>query len=357
MFFKLFAKECGQMLKSLIYYLFLAALIFFYVSQVGSFTPYSEPLKGQEQSYGLKASSDKQEIMGATLAMLARGYEGNSYTAYPVGFYKNVVLTEEKQEEIHQILTACTGLEDGYTEAIRESDGKTPIENGAVIQMTGVNPPILAPAEDLSYDKFLRYMKKADKIIGGGTSYAVDKIKNNAMTYATYEDAKKIYDASLYTDRISRGKARIFCDYIGIILGLLPVFLAVTRTLRDKRSMAREVIYARKASSVTIIAARYFCRCIPDHSSTVIAVSYAHASVYVLRAPVGRVSGSAGLWKVHSGMDFTGGGVCSGVGILPVRIRGRAGCYFSTGGDLDRKHQRRRNKAGWLGGLEPDPPV
>ena len=89
-----------QMLKSLIYYLFLAALIFFYVSQVGSFTPYSEPLKGQEQSYGLKASSDKQEIMGATLAMLARGYEGNSYTAYPVGFYKNVVLTEEKQEEI-----------------------------------------------------------------------------------------------------------------------------------------------------------------------------------------------------------------------------------------------------------------
>ena len=51
MFFKLFAKECGQMLKSLIYYLFLAALIFFYVSQVGSFTPYSEPLKGQEESY------------------------------------------------------------------------------------------------------------------------------------------------------------------------------------------------------------------------------------------------------------------------------------------------------------------
>ena len=258
MFFKLFAKECGQMLKSLIYYLFLAALIFFYVSQVGSFTPYSEPLKGQEQSYGLKTSSDKQEIMGATLAMLAGEYEGNSYTAYPVGFYKNVVLTEEKQKGIHQILTACTGMEDGYSEAIRASDEKTPIENGASIQMTGVNPPILAPAENLSYDKFLRYMKKADKIIGGGTSYAADKIKNNAMTYATYDDAKKIYDASLYTDRISRGKARIFCDYMGIILGLLPVFLAVTRTLRDKRSMAQEVIYARKASSAAIIAARYF---------------------------------------------------------------------------------------------------
>ena len=65
MFFKLFAKECGQMLKSLIYYLFLAAVVFFYVSQVGSFTTYSEPLKGQEESYGIKASSDKQQIMGA----------------------------------------------------------------------------------------------------------------------------------------------------------------------------------------------------------------------------------------------------------------------------------------------------
>lgn len=258
MFFKLFAKECGQMLKSLIYYLFLAALIFFYVSQVGSFTPYSEPLKGQEESYGLKASSDKQEIMGATLAILAREYEGNSYTAYPVGFYKNVVLTEEKQEKIHQILTACTGMEEGYTEAIRESGEKTQIENGAVVQMTGVNPPLLASAKDLPYDKFLRYMKKADKIIGGGTSYSSDNIKNNAKTYATYEDAKKIYDASLYTDRISGGKARLFCDYMGIILGLLPVFLAVTRTLRDRRSMAQEVIYARRASSVTIIAARYF---------------------------------------------------------------------------------------------------
>ena len=53
MFLKLYAKECGQMLKSLIYYLFLAAVVFFYVSQVGSFTPYSEPLKGQEESYGI----------------------------------------------------------------------------------------------------------------------------------------------------------------------------------------------------------------------------------------------------------------------------------------------------------------
>ena len=259
MFLKLFAKECGQMLKSLIYYLFLAAVVFFYVSQVGSFTPYSEPLKGQEESYGIKASSDKQQIMGATLALLAGEYEANSYTAYPVGFYKNVVLTKEKQEKIHQILMDCTGLEEGYTDAIRESSEEAPqTEDGSYIQIAGINPPLLPPAEDLSYDRFLRHMTKADKIIGGGTSYAADNVKNNAKTYATYEDAKKIYDASLYTDRISRGKARLFCDYMGIVLGLLPVFLAVTRTLRDKRSMAQEVIYARRASSVTIIAARYF---------------------------------------------------------------------------------------------------
>lgn len=258
MFFKLFAKECGQMLKSLIYYLFLAALIFFYVSQVGSFTPYSEPLKGQEESYGVKASSDKQQIMGATLAILAGEYEENSYTAYPMGFYKNVVLNKEKQEKIHQILIDCTGMEEGYTEAIYVPDFKNQTDDSAVIQITGVNPPVLSPAESLPYDKFLRYMKKADEIIGGGTSYDVENVKNNAMTYATYEDAKKTYDASLYTDRISRGKARLFCDYMGIILGLLPVFLAVTRTLRDRRSMAQEVIYARRASSVTIIAARYF---------------------------------------------------------------------------------------------------
>ena len=199
--------------------------------------------------------------MGATLAILAGEYEENSYTAYPMGFYKNVVLNKEKQEKIHQILIDCTGMEEGYTEAIYVPDFKNQTDDSAVIQITGVNPPVLSPAESLPYDKFLRHMKKADEIIGGGTSYDVENVKNNAMTYATYEDAKKTYDASLYTDRISRG------------------------------------------------------------------------------------------------MDPSGNSLCTGIRVLPGGTIWGAGRHFGAGSGLDRKYQRRGNKADRYGGMEPDPQV
>lgn len=50
---------------------------------------------------------------------------------------------------------------------------------------------------------------------------------------------------------------RLFCDYAGIVLAVLPIFLGVTRCLRDKRSQVSQVIYARNARAGTIIGSRY----------------------------------------------------------------------------------------------------
>ena len=44
---------------------------------------------------------------------------------------------------------------------------------------------------------------------------------------------------------------------MGIILGILPVFVTATRMLRDKRAQMQELIYSRGASSGMVMGARY----------------------------------------------------------------------------------------------------
>lgn len=254
MFGTLFFKECRQILKSLTYYILVAGLIFFYGSQMGTITQFQKPVEGQEGAYGFKPSEDKQKVMEATLAILATEYEENVYVTYPVGFYKRVVLNEEKKEQIREILEECTGLSEGY---------EAQIEQGEVTESAGGMVSYETPdgrlkfRKDLTYEQFLEQMEKADKILGGGSSYDPDHVEDNAHDPLTYEEALDNYEASLYEDKVSRGYARLFCDYMGLMLAILPVFLAVARSLRDKRAQADQVIYVRQDSSAAIMMSRY----------------------------------------------------------------------------------------------------
>lgn len=255
MFGTLFFKECQQILKNLTYYILVAGIVFFYGSQMGTITQFTKPVEGKDGSYGYKPSEDKQKIMAATLATLAMEYEENSYITYPVGFYKNVVLNEEKKEKIRTILEECTGLSEGYGEAVVKEAVSEAYE-GQIVSFETPNGT-LVPRENLTYEEFLEEMGKADDILGGGSSYAADKVAENASDLVTYEEAVKNYEASLYEDKVTRGYARLFCDYMGIVLTLLPVFLAVARSHRDRRAQADQVIFARQISSAAVILSRY----------------------------------------------------------------------------------------------------
>ncbi|MDY4670390.1 MAG: ABC transporter permease [Oliverpabstia sp.] len=253
MFGTLFFKECRQIWKNLTYYILVAGLVFFYGSQMGTISPLVKPMPGQEGSYGTKPSEDPDKVVEATLALLAREYEENSYAAYPVGFYKNVVLNEEKSEKVHEILKTCTGLSEGYTEAVEQKEA----QEDSPVTVNSSGEERLSPREGLKYEEFLEEMSKVDSILGGGSSYSRETVNENAQDPLTYEEAMESYQKSLYEDKISGGYARLFCDYMGILLALLPVFLAVTRSLRDKRAQVDQVIYARKISSGAIMGSRY----------------------------------------------------------------------------------------------------
>lgn len=257
MFGQLFVKECRQTARSLIYWLIVLVMIFNFATQLGSMDILKEPQKGQED-YGNKRSDDKNVIMGATLGLLVEEYVRANYATYPIGFYKSVTLNEKEDKRIGEIVEETTGLSGKAAAKKKVEEWYSAFQDG--VQGGG---PIMAQnlvveaAEGLTYDKFENLMGEVDDILGGGSNYDRSQLKNNAVVPKTYEDAVKEYQELLEQDHLTGGYARLFSDYMVIFLGILPVFLSVTRGLRDKRAGMRDLIYTRKSSSVIIIMSRY----------------------------------------------------------------------------------------------------
>ena len=240
----------------------MLALCLFFFSQMGTITFESKPEPGQEGSYGYKLSDRKEDRMSGTLGLLAESWMQDSFTTAPVGFTKKVTLNEEEKEEIASVLTKDTGLsteeiQNRYDQWEEENTAKMP--DGSMMFLDGNFS--LEPKEGLDYEEFLKDMDEVCEILGPGSDFTEDHIRQNAMVEMTYEDALKEYENLVEKDGLTGGYARLFCDYMGIILAILPVFVAATREIRDKRASMQELIYTRKASSYTIIFSRYAALC------------------------------------------------------------------------------------------------
>ena len=110
MFGTLLIKECKQILKSMVYYIYVVVFVLFLSSQLGGDITENlqRPQPGQE-SYGMTNSQKESDIMGKMLAELVLETERNSYATYPMGFYKGVILNETELEKVKAIVEECTG--------------------------------------------------------------------------------------------------------------------------------------------------------------------------------------------------------------------------------------------------------
>lgn len=248
MFPSLFLNECRQTLKCKTYYIIIICMLIFFISQLSAFDMINKPEPNQE-SYGFTFSSDERLIMETALQVLIGEYNANRYVTYPIGFYKEVTLSEKKQAKMLEIIREISGLDEDELKAAYESNGINP---GVSAEQAK-----LSIAEDISYERFMELMKQADKLLGGGSMYRKSYIKYIARVPASFNEALQAYNDIIYKDRLSGAYARLFCDYLGIVLTILPVFLAVTRALRDKRAGINQVIYSKRASSASIILSRY----------------------------------------------------------------------------------------------------
>lgn len=251
MFITLFRKECVQTAKSLTYWLYVACLVLFFNSQLGNMHILTPPQEGQENyfDYGFETDITEQDIMETGAGSLVWAYYYDNYMTYPVGFAKSVSLNADEKEEIGDIICELTGLKPADLEADIAAFFET-----HDIQTTQYEVKL---KEGLTYDRFLKYMDRVVEILGPGSGYTEENLRANVQIPVDYEGAVANYRDLTEKDGLTGGYARLFCDYMGVILGILPVFVTATRMLRDKRSRMQELIYARRAPSGTVMGSRY----------------------------------------------------------------------------------------------------
>ena len=212
--------------------------------------------------------------MPAALDTLARAFCQNSYVTYPIGFYKNVKLDSAKQREMADILSALTGLsaeellalngQDGQGYAIGTDDGLSVQQDGGFSvtmpsdAQAGAQAGRISLKESVDYAFFKDCMERADRLVGGGSDYAPEKLARFGVVPLTYEEAAAQYERTKQTDHFTGAYARLFSDYLLVgVLSVLPVFLSVALCLRDKRARMNGLLYTRRASSARLIFTRY----------------------------------------------------------------------------------------------------
>ena len=276
----LFLRECKKAVFSVAYLILIAGMILMIWSQDAfDFRDriLEMPRPGQE-SYGTQLKEIPELIMPAALLSLYGEFMENRYTAYPIGFIKVVRLNDSKQKEIAGILEALSGepaetLLKAAGEMEGNEGGRTVINGGELVPDGNGGFTIEVPGRganngddpqgpislkpDITYDLFKTYMDKADKLIGGGSSYDPADLKRFSRVPLTYEEALASYNLIVEKDGVTGAYARLFTDYLCLTLSVLPVILASAISLKDRKSGIKGILYTRQASSLRIVLTRY----------------------------------------------------------------------------------------------------
>ncbi len=275
----LLGKEMKKTVFSITFAVLLVALFAMPISQdVLNFSDKIITAPQQGEDYGIQQKEIPDVIMPAAFASLYKEFSANQYTAYPIGFYKNVKLNDTDREKMAEIISALSGVSvndllgydassdsqdrmeinlDGNQNYTKQDDGSIIVGKNTDISQneTDIEVTLL---ESISYNQFKEYMKRADDLIGGGSYYSENNLLKFCYVAVTYEEALDSYNLIASEDKFTGAYARLFCDYVGIILSILPVFIAVASCMKDRRAKMDGLIYSRKVSSFKLIFSRYF---------------------------------------------------------------------------------------------------
>lgn len=238
----LFLREIKKIVKSISYWIFVAAVVMALFSQ-GAFHFHDELLQEPQPggSYGLKQEEIPEIIMPAALSDLWMEFCENNYSTYPIGFVKHVKLSEDDQGKVAAILSEITGE-----------------QKEAILGKSGSEKSNPAVRDGMDYSQFKERMALVDDLLGGGSSYAPDALAGYGAVPLTYEEAKARYELAVSSDRVTRGYARLFSDYAGaMVLSILPVFLAVILCMKDRRAKMEALINSKKISAAKLTLIRF----------------------------------------------------------------------------------------------------
>lgn len=251
--FKIFKLEFKRIIKNPLFYILGILIISFAISNMGFDINPDKIVKPtiEQGSYGTYPSTDMEIIKPKAVESLISEYMNNRYTTYPYGFYKSVRLSDEKDEQIGKIISALTGETFETIEKAKTHDINPSYPPDVEIKSIGIRT-------DLSNEEFKELMETADTTIGKGSHYGeMYLIGTFGVAERDYDGALEEYNLIIEEDRISGAYARYFSDYIGIVLGMIPVFLAVGIWYLDKSSKSQYILYVRQIKSKDIVWGRY----------------------------------------------------------------------------------------------------
>lgn len=298
---ELYRKELGRVLKSLLYLLTTAGIILFAYTQ-GVFPSDETIIKPKEGvvAYGTKPSNDHALIMPEAAERLFAQYLVNQYTTYPNGFMKYIKLNQSDHAKMGEIIAELSLDGDASIAKNSENNSNTEnygiqingdewIQNGdnsiQIITQEDETPIDFQFNSDITWERFSELMEQADDLLGGGSDFSKTWISHRfGQVSITYEEALTDYGLIVSKDKLTGAHARLFSDYMGIILGLLPVFSAVFLCLRDRKNIA-SMLYTRCISSMRFISIRFLAlitaTMIPIFIMCIV-LTYTHAMDYGL---------------------------------------------------------------------------
>lgn len=261
----MFLRECRKILFSVAYLLLVGILVAVFASQSPFPKKLEEPQPGQDNysRYGYSLGGDAHTVMKGALTDLAFELTHNTFTTYPIGFYKEVKLNEQKRKQVAEIAAKCL---DGWT--AEQLLAEEPMQynpsasvtyfsaEGEIMPQPGEPVGISIVPADVPYEEFEAAMAEIDDILGGGSKYEAEALPYYDERPFTYEQAMEEYQL-LEKEGFAGAYARLFSDYLVIFATLAPVFVAVAEGMRDRQARMRDVIWTRDLSSTKLMFTRY----------------------------------------------------------------------------------------------------
>ncbi|MDM7453824.1 ABC transporter permease [Lacticaseibacillus paracasei] len=164
-------------------------------------------------------ATDFQTLKTNGVAQLQYDYQHNTYITYPLGFAKTVTLQKADQASVGSLLAQA---------------------NQAETQAT-----------------FVKALEQVDRLIGGQSAYSSQNIQGFASRPMTKAEAQQDHNLILKKDRISGTFARLFADYAGIVMGILPTIVVIAYCYADRRSRALTSLQSKTTSTWRLLGSRY----------------------------------------------------------------------------------------------------
>ncbi|QUL56923.1 hypothetical protein KDC22_10850 [Paenibacillus tritici] len=238
----LIGKELRMTLRSLVFYLFIIASVFFY------FTSYAT-----EETWG-ELSPPAASVTPQNLGTAEHPYYGRKQPG------NTTELAQRMKREIGFDLNA--GTTDKQRLGFSVKSKLTAEEKEALSKAVSELDRILLTPDKYTMANVYSVAGEIDKQLGGNSMYKVG-LRDYGFPIESYEEAVKAqavilssYNAKVNAGELLPGAARYFSDYMSLPAGIFPVFLSAFLLLRDRSSRMSELTYSRRVSSWVYVGSK-----------------------------------------------------------------------------------------------------